>query len=319
MSVEAFGSLADGRIVGCVDIGGTKVSVTLADSRGFVARQVEPTVREGPSEALAGQVIRLLEATCRQAGIPDTRLAAIGVASCGPFMQTAGRIALASPNLCGGLAGPGSGLPNDWRAIPLETPLRARFDTLRITNDAVAALEAERRWGALRDVSHCAYLTWSTGVGAALCVDDRVLHGRHGNAGHAGHLFVDGGAADARCGCGNLGDVEGQAGGASIRRRFGIEPATLFGAARRGDREAKRIVDSLIRVVGRTLYDLAVLLDLERIALGGGIFWHHRDWLLPGLQGELAGRFPLVTDDLALVPAGLGAEVGDYGALALVA
>jgi len=318
MSHDAFAALADGRPVACVDVGGTKVSVALADARGFVERRVEPTVRQGPPEALARQVIGMLEAACRRAGVPDERLAGMGVAACGPFVRIDGGIALATPNLCGGLAGPASGLPNDWEAIPLEAPLLARFGRLRIENDAVAALEAERRWGALRGAAHCAYLTWSTGVGAGLCVDGRVLRGRNGNAGHAGHIFVDDGAPGALCGCGNLGDVEGLAGGASIRRRFGIEPAALFDAAERGEPDAARIVDGLARVVGRALYDLAVLLDLERIALGGGVFWHHRGLLLPRLQAELAGRFPAVTDGLALVPAGLGAEVGDYGALALV-
>lgn len=314
---EAFAELADGRMVACADIGGTKLAVALAGAGGFAVRLVEPTVRQGAPEALAGQVLALIERACRQAGVSIARLDGLGVAACGPFVQAGGQLALATPNLCGGLAGPASGLPNDWRAIPLEAALRARFRRLRIENDAVAALVAERRWGALRGARHCAYLTWSTGVGAGLCVDGQVLRGRSGNAGHAGHIFVDGGAPGALCGCGNEGDVEGLAGGAAIRRRFGIEAPALFDAAERGEARAARIVDDLCRTVGRALYDLAVLLDLERIALGGGIFWHHREFLLPRLRRELAGRFPAVTDGLSLVPAGLGAEVGDYGALAL--
>ena len=317
MSAEAFAGLADGRVVACVDIGGTKLAAALATARGFTVRLVEPTVRQGPPESLAGQAIALIERACRQAGVASARLDGVGVAACGPFVRLDGALALATPNLCGGLAGPASGLPNDWRAIPLEAPLRARFRRLRIENDAVAALVAERRWGALRGALHCAYLTWSTGVGAGLCVDGKVLRGRSGNAGHAGHIFVDGGAPGALCGCGNEGDVEGMAGGASIPRRFGVDAPDLFEAAERGEEQALRIVDGLCRTVGRALYDLAVMLDLERIALGGGIFWHHRDFLLPRLRGELAGRFPAVTEGLSLVPAGLGAEVGDYGALAL--
>ena len=319
MSAEAFAGLADGRVLACVDVGGTKLAVALASAAGFGARLVEPTVKQGKPDALAAQVLALVERACRQAGIASAQVDGVGVAACGPFVRLDGALALATPNLCGGLAGPASGLPNDWRALPLEAPLRERFGRLRIENDAVAALIAERRWGALRGERHCAYLTWSTGVGAGLCVDGNVLRGRSGNAGHAGHLFVDGGAPGALCGCGNDGDVEGLAGGASIRRRFGIDAAALFEAAERGEAPALQIVDGLCRVVGRALYDMAVMLDLERIALGGAIFWHHRDFLLPRLRGELAGRFPAVTGGLTLVPAGLGAEVGDYGALALAA
>jgi glucokinase len=37
------------------------------------------------------------------------------------------QIELAAPNICGGLAGPARGLPNDWHSALLEAPLRERF------------------------------------------------------------------------------------------------------------------------------------------------------------------------------------------------
>jgi glucokinase len=49
------------------------------------------------------------------------------------------------------------------------------------------------------------------------------------------------------------------------------------------------------------------------------VFWHNRERLLPGLAAAISGRLPALTDGLELVHAGLGLEVGDYGALALVA
>jgi glucokinase len=67
------------------------------------------------------------------------------------------------------------------------------------------------------------------------------------------------------------------------------------------------------------LYNLVIVLDLQRVALGGGVFWHHRDFLLPRLQAQLKGRLTALTDGVELVPAGLGEQVGDYAALALVA
>jgi glucokinase len=61
-----------------------------------------------------------------------------------------------------------------------------------------------------------------------------------------------------------------------------------------------------------------VVLDLQRVSLGGSVFWHHRDYLLPRLQRELDGRLPALTAGCELVPAGLGLDLGDYAALALV-
>jgi glucokinase len=75
----------------------------------------------------------------------------------------------------------------------------------------------------------------------------------------------------------------------------------------------------MCRVMGRTLYNLVVTLDLQGISIGGSVFWHNRDFLLPRLQAHIDGRLPALTRGFSLVPAGLAEHVGDYAALALVA
>lgn len=304
----------------CVDIGGTKVSVSLnagGGDRTLQATRVEPTATSGAPDVLARQVVRMVDAACDQLGVMPQEVQAAGVCAPGPFVEEVGAIALASPNLCGGLAVNGGDLPNDWRSVPLEAPLRQRFAQLRIENDAVAALEAERRWGALQGLDHCAYVTWSTGVGGGLCVGGRVLRGKQGNAGHIGHIFVSDDDS-AQCGCGNVGDVESLAGGHALQRRLGVAAPDLLAAAQAGDPGACAEVDAMCRVMGRALYDLIALLDLQRISLGGSVFFHHQALLLPRLIAQVRGRLASVTDGCELVPAGLGARVGDYAALALV-
>lgn len=316
----------------CVDLGGTKIAVSLIPalpeitlahaSSALQSRRTEPTEKEGPPDTLARQVLRMLDEACAAAGIRMQDLDAVGVSSCGPFVMMEGMLEISNPNICGGMAGPARGLPNDWISVPLEAPLRSRFaEKLRIENDGVGALQAERRWGALQDLSHCAYVTWSTGIGFGLCVDGRILRGKHGNAGHAGHSFVSD-SSDALCGCGNMGDLEGVVAGNAIARRFagvGYPGASaLFAAAQAGDAAAITIVDELCRVLGRGLYNLVATLDLERISMGGGVFWNHRDYLLPRLLMQIKGKLPALTDDFELVAAGLGEKVGDFAALALV-
>jgi glucokinase len=315
--------------VACVDIGGTKVSVSVAGRGGVGGRLTEPTIKTGAPDALAQQAIRLVRQLCVESGIGERQLAAVGVSSCGPFVLRAGQVELAAPNICGGLAGttaPVGRLPNTWTSAPLEAPLRAAFNQVRIENDAIAALEAERRWGSLRTgewaLSNCAYVTWSTGVGIGLCVDGQVLRGKNGNAGHAGHQFVSD-DLDAVCGCGNVGDVEALVGGLAIGQRFVGDgysgAAALLNAATAGDAAALVRVQALCRIMGRMLYNLIVTLDLERISLGGSVFWHHRALLLPLLTAHINGKLPALTDGFELVSAGLGQHVGDLAAMALVA
>lgn len=304
----------------CVDIGGTKVAVSLAEDGGrdLLVRQSEPTAKAGTNDAVAAQVLRLIAGACAARGVPPGAVRRVGVSAAGPFVLRDGAVELATPNICGGIAGPERGLPNDWTTATIEAPLRAHFDTVRVANDAVAALEAERRWGALQGLDHCAYVTWSTGVGVGLCVDGHALRGKNGNAGHAGHTFVcDDDNHQALCGCGNRGDVEGLIAGNAIARRFGRSAEQLFAALRQGDKAALDIAEGLVRVMGRLLYDLVVTLDLQRVALGGSVFWHNRDWLLPRLQAQLNGKLPALTDGVQLVAAGLAEQVGDYAALAL--
>jgi glucokinase len=304
----------------CIDIGGTKVAVSLNTGAGLdlIARRSEPTAKTGPSDALARQVIRLVDEACGEVGIDPSRVQRAGVSSAGPFVLNGGMVELASPNICGGLAGPARGLPNDWMTAPMEAPLRQRFrEQVRVENDAVGALEAERRWGALQGYEHCAYVTWSTGVGMGLCVDGRVLRGKNGNAGHGGHMFVSDND-DALCGCGNVGDVEALVAGNAVARRFGADAATLLQQARAGQPAAIATGEELCRVMGRALYNVTVVLDLQRISLGGSVFFHNQEYLLPRLQAQLAGKLPALTNDCELVPAGLGDRVGDYAALALL-
>ncbi|MBP6646154.1 MAG: ROK family protein [Burkholderiaceae bacterium] len=320
----------------CVDIGGTKTAVTLArpsrqtGARGDellqTTRCAEPTAKTGSPDAVAVQVLRLIQASqalAREQGVSSgdaANITAIGISACGPFVLHQGMVELAAPNICGGLAGPARGLPNTWMSAQLEAPLRAHMPgvRVRVENDAIAALEAERHWGALQAFSDCAYLTWSTGIGVGLCVDGRILRGKNGNAGHAGHMFVCDDDSQALCGCGNVGDAEGLIAGNAIARRWGMEAQALFTQAKLGNASALAKVDSLCQIMGRTLYNLIITLDLQAISIGGSVFWHHQDLLLPRLHAVVAGKLPVLTDGVIICPAGLGVDVGDFAALALV-
>ena len=304
----------------CVDIGGTKIAVSLSPNDGspLLGRVSEPTAKSGTNDAVAQQVIRLIGEVCAAQSVEPAAIERVGISSTGPFVMKDGAVELATPNICGGIAGPARGLPNDWMTATLQEPLSRRFRHVRVENDAVAALEAERRWGALQGVDDCAYVTWSTGVGVGLCVDGRVLRGKNGNAGHAGHSFVSDDDSNALCGCGNVGDVEALVAGNAVARRFGKSAAELFEAAGKGDDKAVEIADALCRVMGRLLYNLIVTLDLQRISVGGSVFLHNQEFLLPRLQAHIDAKLAPLTRGVEIVPAGLGAKVGDYAAMALL-
>lgn len=302
--------------IGGLDIGGTKMAATVASVSGPLARVAEPTIKTGPADAVGKQALALLEQACMRAGIESGLVEAVGVSSAGPFARRDGGIGLVTPNLCGALKA-SADLPNDWDFIPLESILRSRFKSIEIANDCVAALVGERTFGAVRGEADCVYVTWSTGIGFGLCVDGRILRGKHGNAGHAGHTLLNP-LSDALCGCGNRGDVESLVSGRNLGNRLGRPAADVFGAARDGEPDAQAIAREAAQWFGRALYNVAATLDTRTFVVGGSVWNHHGDWLLPIVQHEIASRLPVLTEDVAVMPAALGTLVADVGALALV-
>ncbi|WP_019140986.1 ROK family protein [Noviherbaspirillum massiliense] len=302
--------------IGALDIGGTKIAATIADAKGPLAKVSERTVKSGPARALGDQVLSLLERACEQAGVEPGLLNSVGVSSCGPFLRVDGMVCLTTPNICGGrLRRPD--LQNDWEIIPLEQVLRERFDKVVIENDCVAALVAERTFGAVRNEPDCVYATWSTGIGFGLCVDGRILRGKHGNAGHAGHMLMSE-QSQALCGCGNRGDLEAVISGRNIGQSLNLSAEELFAQARAGNRQAEEAAISAARWFGRALYNLVATLDTRVFAVGGSIWTHHGEWLKPAVMEELEKRMPALTEGVSVVPAALGSFVADVGALSLV-
>ncbi|MDB5772964.1 MAG: hypothetical protein JWM42_3338 [Burkholderia sp.] len=305
-----------GLYIGALDIGGTKVAATVANAKGPLARITQPTVKTGTPRALGEQVAAMLHAVCDQAGIRHDVLQTVGVSSCGPFVHMDGMVALVTPNICGGLKH-SADLPNDWTIIPLEQVMREHFKTIIIENDCVTALVAERTFGAVQDEPNCVYATWSTGIGFGLCVDGHVLRGKHGNAGHAGHMLMDRQSV-AECGCGNLGDLEGMISGRNVGAGRGMSAVEIFTAARSGDAAAQAIAVEAAQLFGRALYNLTATLDVRTFVIGGSVWIHHGDWLLPYVRKEIESRLPALTEGVSIVPAGLEGLVADVGALSHV-
>ncbi|MDO9422436.1 MAG: ROK family protein [Herminiimonas sp.] len=302
--------------IGGLDIGGTKIAATIADSTGPLVRVQAPTVKSGNNRAPAEQCVSLLKEACAKIGVAFDRLNTVGVSSCGPFIKEHGLISLVPPNICGGLTHD-SDLPNNWTSVPLEEVLRENFPIVEIRNDCVAALAAERAFGNVQEETDCAYVTWSTGIGFGLCVDGNLLCGKNGNAGHAGHMLLSE-QSDAQCGCGNFGDVEALISGRNLEAQFGRTSTELFNAAKAGEAKAQNIVAEAAKWFGRALFNVTTTLDLKVFLIGGSVWQHHGGWLEPLVMKELCSRMPALTTGVRLSRPALDAYVADIGALYLV-
>jgi glucokinase len=194
-----------------------------------------------------------------------------------------------------------------YEGRPLARDLAARAGgPVRMAHDPVCGLLAEKRYGTLAAAERCAYLTVSTGTGAALRL------GKHGAAGdlalmvsiEIGHQVFPGNTRE--CLCGQVGCLETYTGGKQLALRYG--------------RPLEEISDEgvwaeLEHMLAVGLVNLAQLTRVEVVALGGGIALSRPD-LVANVQRKVNGLIRGAT--LRLERARLGEQAPLVGAALLL-
>ena len=120
------------------------------------------------------------------------------------------------------------------------------------------------------------------------------------------------------CGCGGRGHLEAYASAGGMRRRYSdatggdvIETEVLVARAVAGDQPARQIWERAIDALALSLADAIVLLDPERVVIGGGLA-AAGERLFEPLKERVGQRLPFGRAP-AIVPAELGAEAGVRG------
>jgi glucokinase len=303
-----------GEFVLAIDVGGTKLAAARIDPDGRVQRRGQvPTAptAQGQGDALWATLVALVDEVCD--GLAPV---GVGVGCGGPMRASAGAV---SP----------LNLPA-WRDFPLRARLRERFPAaeVRVANDAIAMAVGEHWRGAGQDVRSFLGIVVSTGVGGGLVLDGRVLEGRTGNAGHIGHIVVD--PDGPQCVCGGWGCLEAVARGPAVvewaidqgwRPPTGAPSngATLLADAQRGNPVAIAAFERAGDAVGVAIASAAHLLELEVVAIGGGLA-NAGELLLRPARAAFSRHVRMsFASQCRIVAATLGADAGLVGAAALVA
>ena len=264
---------------GGLDLGGTKIQAAVVGEGARilgVARRETPT--DGGPEAVARELAAALMGAAADAAVDIEELEAVGVGAPGIVDPDAGTVAH-SPNIEG------------WSdPFPLAAVLADELGLpVTVQNDVGAAVEAELRHGAGRDLGSFLGVFWGTGVGGGIVLDRALWHGR-GAAGEIGHVVAKPGGR--RCGCGRRGCVEAYAGRGSLEERarqlarrhktvlFDIQkergrPRLTSGvwhrALEQDDELARRLLERAVRALGVGVASALNLLDVEAVIVGGGL------------------------------------------------
>ncbi len=303
-----------------VDLGGTQIRTARYDLK-LNLLQRENTLTQAASgvqptiDRMKAYIRKVLPARADE-------VLGIGISSPGPLNPFSGVI-VAPPNLPG------------WLDVPLREIIEEEFKLpVYLGNDANVAALAEASKGAAQGCRHVTYITVSTGIGAGIICDGKLLLGREGLAAEFGHIpiIVDdktvssveleaAGPAIARRAIGAI-----EAGASSLISDFvngeldRIDAKAVGMAAAKGDPVAIDVIAYAGRIIGLGIVSILHLFNPEVIVVGGGVtktgdllFAPMRKTALEHVMDDA------YTENLRIEPSALGDDVALVGAAALVA
>jgi len=308
----------DQLVVG-IDLGGTKIAGALVTRQGDVLattrRATEPA---RGSEVVLDNLAASIEQLLAQAEAP---VAGVGIGCPGLIDPVSGTVRKAT-NL-------------GWTNLPLLAGLRTRLGLelpIYVQRDTVAGLLGEVAFGAGQGCRDLVYLALGTGIGSASLVNGQPVVGRNFTASEIGHLVIDpsgrpwnnglaGPAESLLSGTGVLAETREHLARAVVPSRLADTPELsaidVVQAAREGDKLALAVMDKVANWLARVIAMHTIILNPERIIIGGGFGQAVFDLVLLPVWREL-DRWALkeAHDQLEIVPSRLASSA--LGASCLV-
>lgn len=310
-----------------VDIGGTKCAVCLgniAEGQVDILHKcaVRRTKEYTPQEMLNYIAQDILY--CKKLIEENEKIQGIGISCGGPLNSKTGTI-LSPPNLSG------------WDNIHITEYLEEKTGLKAwLCNDANACALAEWRLGAGKGCSNMIFMTFGTGLGAGIILNDQLYSGTNDMAGELGHIRL---SDYGPVGYGKMGSFEGFCSGGGITQlakniimqelQMENRPdicSTLSDldtitaekvglAARDGDMLAREILKHVGIQLGRGISILIDLLNPEKIIIGS-IFVRCYDQIWPWAEKVInTETLSLSRKVCQVVPSQLSEAVGDIASL----
>ena len=163
-----------------------------------------------------------------------------------------------------------------------------------LENDGKAAAIAELRAGALQGCCNAAVFIIGTGVGGGIIANGQLVRGVHFTAGE--YSFVNTNADEwentektMACQCSTSNLLKWYRARKALPEDAPLDGRSFFAAANAGEPEALEVLRRFCHAVAVQIYNLTVLLDVEKVAIGGGI--SKQPLLLESLRSAYDGLY----------------------------
>ncbi|MFN2465529.1 MAG: ROK family protein [Candidatus Dormibacteria bacterium] len=207
-------------------------------------------------------------------------------------------------------------LPQAWLE-DLSASTLAERTGLRVHtgNDAELAAAGEATFGAGRGCSDVIYITLSTGIGAGVVQNGRLVHGTRSMP-EPGHTIVDMDGFEAGDDC----YMEDFASGTALGRRAqeagsGHTGADVLDGLKRGDPRSQELWAGSLRIIRMAVFNMAMWFSPEVMVIGGGVGLN-APGLVESLRSWLEEHPPPGLPPLRVERAALGDDAGLVGAAA---
>ncbi|MFT8871034.1 MAG: ROK family glucokinase [Sporolactobacillus sp.] len=304
-----------------VDLGGTTIKMAFIDDKGkMIDSWTIPTNIIDNGSHIAADIGASVKRKTAQWNYADSDVRGIGMGAPGFINMKTGFIYRA--------------VNIGWKNYPLKDEIeRITGFPVIIENDANMAALGEMWLGAGKGKKNLVCVTLGTGVGGGIIVDGEIIHGTNGMAGEIGHITVipkDG----APCNCGKTGCLETVSSATGIRRlalealdyndsestlrdifeqKGDISAEDVFNCAALNDPLSEAVADKAAYFLGYVLGAISIVVNPERIVIGGGVS-HARDTLLSPLTRYFKQySLPRIIEACSIEIAQLGNDAGVIG------
>lgn len=310
-----------------IDIGGTKSAVVLAreENSGFeIIEKVQFATL--PCKECIAKFMAEIDTILEKYSLSNDAISSIGI-SCGGPLDSRKGIIMSPPNLIG------------WDNVEIVKIFSEKYSTkVFIQNDANACALAEWKFGAGKGTENMVFMTFGTGLGAGLIINERLYDGTNGNAGEVGHIRLE---RFGSVGYGKRGSFEGFCSGSGIAQAARVRAMELLQmgkkcgycdgiselenisaksvaiAADSGDLDALAVYRECGEYLGRGISILIDILNPERIVIGS-IYTRSENLLVKAMNDIIEKEaLPQASSVCKVVPAVLGESIGDYAAISV--
>lgn len=290
------------RYAAAIDVGGTKILGALVDEEGNVKKEIRvPSDLELGGLHVMDKIFELLDQFLE---LEKFDAAGIGIG---------GRI-----DVDRGVINWGVRAVPHWFGLKVREMTESRYHVpCAVDNDVKVAGYGEQWMGAAKGMDSFVCITLGTGIGAAVCIDGKMLHGKHWSGGEIGHAILYPGGRD--CTCGFKGCTEQYLSGTALvniyNERAAVKVKTgyeFFDRVKEKEALALEVLEEFVENLSVLLNSLCNIYDPEKFIIGGGLIDTREFWWDRLLEKMKASPINQVYAP-EIVPAMLGNKAGYYG------